>query len=30
MPEELMVEKGIQVETDVNTTTRKNKEQMGR
>jgi len=30
MSEERMVRKGIQVETDANTTTRKTKEQMGR
>jgi hypothetical protein len=30
MPEERIVKKGIQVETDVNTTTRETKEQMGR
>jgi len=30
MPEERMVEKGIYVETDANTTTRETKEQMGR
>jgi hypothetical protein len=30
MPEETMVKKGIKVETDVNTTTRETKEQMGR
>jgi len=30
MPEERMVKKSIQVETDVNTTTGETKEQMGR
>jgi hypothetical protein len=30
MPEEKMVKKGIYVETDANTTTRKTKEQMER
>ena len=30
MPEERMVKKGIQVETDVTTATRETKEQMGR
>jgi hypothetical protein len=30
MPEERMIKKYIQVETDVNTTTRETKEQMGR
>jgi len=30
IPEERIVKKGIQVKTDVNTTTRETKEQMGR
>jgi hypothetical protein len=30
MPEERMLKKGIQVETDVKKTTRETKEQMGR
>jgi hypothetical protein len=30
MPEERMVKKSIQLETDVNTATRETKEQMGR
>jgi hypothetical protein len=30
MPEEIMVKKSIQVETDVTKTTRETKEQMGR